>query len=214
MIIARRPVLRLAVPRWGSRPGRPDGTFGEVLRITTARECGDARRTYRSKPKATPASTSGPARDGGLPGDASRYTGGGGAAEEPPGKGPSDGGLSPARQRYLKGQCPESIAVGKPFSLVARIVSSGPASARLKPFDVPPEGRDVLLVVHAPGLQVLGDQRLTVRVPADGDSEPVMFELLADAPGPRSVSRPNVTGRPPRTGKSSPRYPRRPPRVR
>ena len=32
------------------------------------------------------------------------------------------------------------------------------------------------------------DQRLTVHVPADGDSEPVMFELRADAPGPRPVS--------------------------
>ena len=116
-------------------------------------------------------------------------TGGGEAASDrSPGQGPADQGPSPVRQRYLKGQCPESIAVGKRFSLVARIVSSGPASSRLKPFDVPPEGRDVLLVVYAPGLQLLSDQRLTVRVPADGDSEPVMFELRADAPGPRSVS--------------------------
>ena len=53
---------------------------------------------------------------------------------------------------------------------------------------MPAQGADVLLVAHAPGLQLLGDQRLTVRVPADGDSEPVMFELLADEPGLRSVS--------------------------
>ena len=33
------------------------------------------------------------------------------------------------------------------------------------------------------GCSLLGDQRLAVRVPADGDSEPVMFELRADAPG-------------------------------
>jgi hypothetical protein len=78
--------------------------------------------------------------------------------------------------------------VGKPFSLLTRIVSSGPAGAMLKPFDVPPRGRDVLLVAYAPGLRLLGDQRLTVRVPAEGDSEPVMFELRADEPGPRSVS--------------------------
>ena len=53
---------------------------------------------------------------------------------------------------------------------------------------MPPEGRDVLLVVHAPGLRLLGDQRQTVHVPADGDSKPVMFELRADTPGPRPVS--------------------------
>jgi len=94
-----------------------------------------------------------------------------------------------ARRRYLKGQCPESIPVGEPFSLLGSIVlEGGPASAWLKPFDVPPEGRDVLLVVHAPGLRLLGRQRQTVHVPADGDSEPVMFELRADVPGMRRVS--------------------------
>jgi hypothetical protein len=98
------------------------------------------------------------------------------------------GGDSRGWRRYLKAQCPETIPVGKPFSLLASVVLAGPASAGLKPFDVPPEGRDVLLVVHAPGLRLLGDQRLTVRVPADGDSEPVMFELRADSAGARSVS--------------------------
>jgi len=78
--------------------------------------------------------------------------------------------------------------VGQPFSLLASIVLSGPAGAGLKLFDVPAEGQDVLLVVHAPGLRLLGDQRQKVHVPADGDSEPVMFELRADTPGARSVS--------------------------
>jgi Domain of unknown function (DUF4407)/CHAT domain len=107
-------------------------------------------------------------------------------AAGPPGAARADG-AQPAR-RYLKAQCPESVPVGKAFSLMVRIVAAGPAGVALKPFDVPAEGRDVLLVVHAPGLRLLGDQRLSVRVPADGDSEPVMFELRADQPGPRSVS--------------------------
>ena len=38
------------------------------------------------------------------------------------------------------------------------------------------------------GCGCLADQRLTVHVPANGDSEPVMFELRADTPGPRPVS--------------------------
>jgi hypothetical protein len=95
---------------------------------------------------------------------------------------------SQGKWRYLKAQCPETIPVGKPFSLLVSIVLAGPASARLKSFDVPPVGQDVLLVVHAPGIQLLGDQRLTVGVPANGDSEPVMFELRADRPGLLAIS--------------------------
>jgi CHAT domain-containing protein len=102
-------------------------------------------------------------------------------------------GFPGSRPRYLKGRCPETVPVGKPFSVLASIVLSAPAarnhaSVGLKHFDVPAEGRDVLLVVDAPGLRLLGDQRLSVRVPAAGDSDPVMFELRADAPGTRSVS--------------------------
>jgi hypothetical protein len=92
------------------------------------------------------------------------------------------------RRRYLKGQSPQSIPVGEPFSLLVSIVTTGPPSASLKYFDVPPQGKDVLLVAYAPGLRLLGRQRLTVHVPAEGDSEPVMFELRADAPGARTVS--------------------------
>jgi hypothetical protein len=93
-----------------------------------------------------------------------------------------------AMRRYLKVQYPESVAVGKPFSLLLSIVLAQSASAELVPLDVPPEGRDVLLVVHAPGVRLLSGQQQSVHVPADGDSRPVRFELRADAPGPRSVS--------------------------
>lgn len=92
-------------------------------------------------------------------------------------------------RRYLLARCPEVVPVGKPFSLLASIVQAGAGTlARLLPFDVPAEGQDVLLVLHAPGLRILGDQRLTVHVPAAGDSSPVMFELRADDEGPRSIS--------------------------
>jgi hypothetical protein len=107
----------------------------------------------------------------------------------PPGETVERGDIPEPKRRYLKGQCPESIPVGKPFSLLASIVlAAGSSSAELEPFDVPPEGRDVLLVVHAPGLRLLSDQRQTVHVPPNGDSRPVMFELRADLPGPQRVS--------------------------
>ena len=97
--------------------------------------------------------------------------------------------VPPARPRYLVGQCPESVAVGKPFSLLASInVAASPTSAELEPFDVPSEGQDVVLVMYAPGLHVLSDHQQTVHVPADEDSRPVRFELRADTPGPAKVS--------------------------
>jgi hypothetical protein len=124
---------------------------------------------------------------GGLQGRSPAVGGGDGGG--PRDGDPVGGGIPQARRRYLKGQCPDGIAVGKPFSLLASIVmAAGPSGAELEPFDVPSEGRDVLLVVHAPGLRLLGDQRQTVHVPANGDSRPVMFELRADSPGPRPVS--------------------------
>jgi multidrug efflux pump subunit AcrA (membrane-fusion protein) len=91
--------------------------------------------------------------------------------------------------RYLLARCPEVVPIGKPFSLLANIVqTSAGISARLVSFDVPSDGQDVLLVLHAPGLRILGDQRVMIRVPAAGDSNPVMFELRADDEGPRSIS--------------------------
>ncbi len=72
---------------------------------------------------------------GGTPGPP-----GGDRPPGPPGEGPaSGGGGTGPRPRFLKGQCPQAIAVGKPFSLLASIVlTPGPASAMTKPFDVPP----------------------------------------------------------------------------
>ena len=93
-----------------------------------------------------------------------------------------------AGRRYLKGQCAETVPVGRPFSLLVSIVTAASQGSKLEPFDVPPEGRDVLLVAQAPKLRLLGDERQAVHVPATGDSRPVMFELRADEPGPRQVS--------------------------
>jgi hypothetical protein len=90
--------------------------------------------------------------------------------------------------RYLRGQCPDGVRVGETFSVLAGIALDPRGGVPLKSFVVPPGGRDVLLVLHAPGLEVLSAQRQTVRVPATGDSEPVMFELRAPAPGPCRLS--------------------------
>jgi len=58
----------------------------------------------------------------------------------------------------------------------------------LKDFDVPQGGLPVLLVVHAPGLRMLGGHRQSLLVPHSGDSDPVRFDLIADDPGSRRIS--------------------------
>jgi hypothetical protein len=117
------------------------------------------------------------------------FTGGGGHDAGPPGGGgPPGRGGSAASRRYLKGQCAETVPVGRSFSLLVSIVQAGDPGSELEHFDVPPEGRNVLLIAQAPKLRLLGDERQTVHVPATGDSRPVMFELRADEPGPRQVS--------------------------
>ena len=111
---------------------------------------------------------------------------------QPPGTGAYQGyAPAPAAEpaRYLRGQCPASVRVGETFSVLAGIVlDPRGGGVPLKPFSVPPGGQDVLLVLHAPGLEVLSAQRQTVHVPAAGDSEPVMFELRAPVPGPCRLS--------------------------
>ncbi len=173
---AGRP-LKLAVPHVPDLDHDLDQAVARARALIVSR----ARREIRED-----RSTAGSGPRGGSP-----SAGGGGSPGEPPGRGPARSGGSLAKRRYLRGQCPESIPVGKPFSLLASIVMApdpSHAEVEVEPFEVPAEGRDVLLVAHAPGLRLLGDQRLTVHVPAEGDSRPVMFELRADAPGPRSVS--------------------------
>jgi hypothetical protein len=113
-----------------------------------------------------------PPDGGGVPGDVYRGPGGGALAV----------------RRYLRARCPERVPVGRAFSVLVSIVQSAPAAGELKPFDVPSEGRDVLVALHAPGLRFLGDQRQPVHVPHGSDSEPVMFELQAETPGPTQVS--------------------------
>jgi hypothetical protein len=70
--------------------------------------------------------------------------------------------------------------------VLVSVVRSGDVA--LKPFAIPRGGRQLLLLIDAPRLRVLSERRQSVLVPADGDSEPVRFDLVGDDPGPRRVS--------------------------
>ena len=93
----------------------------------------------------------------------------------------------PPRRRLLHGECPDHVQVGRPFGLLARIVLAGNGNW-LKSFPVPEGGADVTVVINAPGLTVRGEHLAIMRVPVAEDSEPVMFELQAEQPGPSRIS--------------------------
>ena len=95
------------------------------------------------------------------------------------------------RSRYLVADLPERAPAGRRLSVIVRITLAGQAggpSSRLKPLDVPPEGRTVTITVAAPGLAPYDDLEQDLKVPADSDSEPVRFGFRADRVGLHTVT--------------------------
>jgi CHAT domain-containing protein len=117
---------------------------------------------------------------------------------QPPAPPPPQPGAPPAPaapppgpvRRYLHGQSPEQVRPGRVFSVLVRIAGEPPPAGGqlLKDFDVLAQGTNVLLVLHAPGFDVLNEERQQLQVPQAGDSEPARFDLRAARPGPRPVS--------------------------
>lgn len=96
--------------------------------------------------------------------------------------------LGQERGHYLRGQCPDGVRVGETFSVLAGVVRDAQDNAPPQRFAIGDQGRRVLLVLHAPGLQVLSGQRRTIRVMPGEDPAPVMFELRGDSPGVRQIT--------------------------
>jgi hypothetical protein len=190
----RSPLGRFRTPwAWPPPPGRPTGTSAQAPGSTSP------RMDWTPSPPRRPAPSAGGQMRGStdhrsyrrwpLPRPRPRRTSDPGA--RPPGStgggtGTDVTGLPPV-ERYLRGTFPDTVRPGQIFSLVVSVVRSG-GNAPLKPFDVPASGRRLTFIIDAPGLRVLDDQRQTVLVPADRDSEPVKFDLVGGNPGPRRVS--------------------------
>jgi nucleoid DNA-binding protein len=116
-------------------------------------------------------------------------TGGSGDTPSPPPSSPPaspEPEPSPAR-RFLLGQAPQTVRVDGPFSVLVRVVTHD-TGVMLKPLDVPEDGLAILLVAHAPDLRLVGEDRRTLLVPRDGDSDPVMFEFRAAQEGFHDIS--------------------------
>jgi CHAT domain len=102
---------------------------------------------------------------------------------------PATGAVPP--WRHLVADLPERAPVGRRLSVIVRITLAEQAnglSSRLKPLDVPPEGRTVTITVSAPGLTPYDDLEQDLQVPADGDSEPVRFGFRAGRAGLHTVT--------------------------
>lgn len=103
-----------------------------------------------------------------------------------------DGAESPPatpRPRRLEAQAPEQVAAGGRFGVKVQVALAArprPAPAvgvDLPLLSVPAEGAEVLIDVTAPGLALLSDAQQPLQVPADGDSDQLMFSLRAEHEG-------------------------------
>jgi hypothetical protein len=95
--------------------------------------------------------------------------------------------------RHLVALLPAAVPTGDQFGLQVRIVAAPPdrppaASAPMRHFEPEPGGTEVTVVVHAEsGLIADGPLLQSVRVPWDGDSDPLLFPFVAVAPGLHKV---------------------------
>jgi hypothetical protein len=92
--------------------------------------------------------------------------------------------------RHLAVEVPATVPPGYRLSVLAQIASRTPAgwhAAALRPLDIPPEGATLTITVSAPGLEPTGDLEQDVRVPAEGDSDPVRFGFTTGRTGQHTV---------------------------
>ncbi|HST70002.1 MAG TPA: sigma-70 family RNA polymerase sigma factor, partial [Solirubrobacterales bacterium] len=149
--------------------------IGEVLGVTESRASGlHTRAVMRLKSSLSPsASGSGGAGFAVLPGVPEL---------------PSPDEMTEPPLRYLRVRAPSAASPG-PFAVQARIdLEAAGASSPLMPFDVPPEGLDVILVLNCQSLAVAGPSQFTVHLPPDGPSNWALFELSGAREGIHEVT--------------------------
>ncbi|MFJ5774456.1 CHAT domain-containing protein [Streptomyces sp. NPDC093094] len=97
----------------------------------------------------------------------------------------ADGGSAEPRQ--LVAELAEQTAPGREVPLHVQVVRGrereGPGVQLLRPLHVPPDGADILVTVHAPGLVVLGELQQELHIVPGRDSDVLLFRLKAPRPG-------------------------------
>lgn len=83
--------------------------------------------------------------------------------------------------RHLWAQLPDRVGIGHRVPLLVWISMTGKAgaSAPLKPFAVPSEGRRIVVAISAPGFELISDADQELLVPSSGNSDPIRFALRA-----------------------------------
>lgn len=95
--------------------------------------------------------------------------------------------------RFLRADAPESVRSGQRFAVWAELPCApaglGWREAALRPLQVAATGTPVSIDLHVTGgLKVLSDTTCTVTIFPGRDSDPVRFELEADAAGPATIT--------------------------
>jgi CHAT domain len=165
-----------SAPRWEARP---DEQTVKSAPMHGSRNGYSASR----RPTAPPAGSYAPAREERLLRDRERKLAPLSALRSvAPSPRPMD---VPEPVRHLWAQLPDRVGVGHRIPLLVWIsmTSKAGASAPLKPFPVPGQGRRIVVAVSAPGFELSTDADQELLVPPSGDSEPIRFAMRAVMPG-------------------------------
>jgi len=111
------------------------------------------------------------------------------AAEPPPGVAADSVAAAAPVTRYFEGRANDSVAVGSVLEVMARVAVEAAPGGNTAVFDVviPPTGLDLVVMLYAPGFTTPPNAMQHVHVPADGDSQWVLYELEARAAGDQTV---------------------------
>jgi hypothetical protein len=94
-----------------------------------------------------------------------------------------------SRERFLHVTYPDVAPLGETLALLVRVLARAePPLKTSVPLEVPSGQVELLLMVDAPGLRLLSEPHQKLRLPVDGDSDPVLFQLLPLSVGRRRIS--------------------------
>lgn len=97
----------------------------------------------------------------------------------------SDAPNLPQPSRFLQARLPMTVQLGNRVMAQVRVAlqPDDGRSALLRPLKVPPEGIEVLLILHSPGFVPRSDAHCKVHVPPEADSDWAIFEIEAQQSG-------------------------------
>ncbi|MFD8005275.1 CHAT domain-containing protein [Streptomyces mirabilis] len=90
--------------------------------------------------------------------------------------------------RSLVAELAEQTSPGRVVPLHVQIVRGSERGVQLRPFLLPPSGAQLMVTVHAPGLEAVDDLYQELHVVPGRDSDVLLFRLRAEKPGLHAVT--------------------------